>query len=83
MDKLWTLKTYSVFSLGAVISLAKEAGAALKPHLAFLIPCLLESLSETEPTVLNYLAARSTGEQLEAVRTECYSSAERKPFGFS
>uniref|UniRef100_A0A914UY02 Uncharacterized protein n=2 Tax=Plectus sambesii TaxID=2011161 RepID=A0A914UY02_9BILA len=73
------VKANRMVGLGAVISMAKEAGAALKPHLAFLIPCLLESLSETEPTVLNYLAARSTGEQLEALDTARASAAKTSP----
>lgn len=50
------------------MDLSKEAGMALRPHLVTVVTCLLESLSEVEPAVLNYLAARSDNEELEAVR---------------
>lgn len=55
------------FSLRLVIDLSKGTGAALQKHLPVVIPCLLDSLSETESAVLNYLAVRSTEDELEVV----------------
>ena len=49
------------------MDLSKEAGNALQPHLTVVVPCLLEALSEAEPTWLNYLSARSDVEELEVV----------------
>ncbi|KHN87201.1 Proteasome-associated protein ECM29 -like protein [Toxocara canis] len=73
------VKANRMFSLKAVMDLSKEAGAALQPHLVAVVPCLLESLSETEPTVLSYLAARSESEELEALDTARTSAARISP----
>lgn len=49
------------------MDLSKKSGVALQPHLSIVIPRLLESLSEVEPSWLNYLAARSSADELELV----------------
>lgn len=52
------------------MGISKEAGSALHEHLNVIVPCFLDSLSETEPTVLNYVAARSSLDELEVVRLQ-------------
>ncbi|XP_057515552.1 uncharacterized protein LOC130797079 [Amaranthus tricolor] len=42
-------------SIGVVIKLAKGAGIAIRPHLADLVTCMLESLSSLEDQGLNYV----------------------------
>uniref|UniRef100_F1KQ69 Proteasome-associated protein ECM29 n=1 Tax=Ascaris suum TaxID=6253 RepID=F1KQ69_ASCSU len=73
------VKANRMFSLKAVMDLSKEAGMALRPHLVTVVPCLLESLSEVEPAVLNYLAARSDNEELEALDSARASAARTSP----
>uniref|UniRef100_A0A915BK96 Proteasome-associated protein ECM29-like protein n=4 Tax=Parascaris TaxID=6254 RepID=A0A915BK96_PARUN len=73
------VKANRMFSLKAVMDLSKEAGMALRPHLVIVVPCLLESLSEVEPAVLNYLAARSDNEELEALDSARASAARTSP----
>ncbi|XP_021734263.1 proteasome-associated protein ECM29 homolog isoform X2 [Chenopodium quinoa] len=52
-------------SIGMVMKLAKGAGIAIRPHLADLVTCMLESLSSLEDQGLNYveLHAASIGLQ--------------------
>ncbi len=52
------------------MSITKRADRRLSPHLIVIVPCLLEALSETESNILNYLAVRSSAEQLEMVTLE-------------
>ncbi|RDD46246.1 Proteasome-associated protein ECM29-like protein [Trichoplax sp. H2] len=42
-------------SLNTVVEIGKKAAATLKPHIAVLIPTMIESLSSLEPQVMNYL----------------------------
>lgn len=42
-------------SIGVVMKLAKGAGIAIRPHLADLVTCMLESLSSLEDQGLNYV----------------------------
>lgn len=58
-----------------IMDIIKEAGSALQEYINIIVPCLLDSLSEEEPTVLNYLAARSSLDELEVVNfLEMFSS---------
>lgn len=50
-----------------IMDIAKEAGSTLREHVNVIVPCLLDSLSEEESTILNYLAARSSLDELEVV----------------
>ncbi|WKX98489.1 hypothetical protein Q1695_013850 [Nippostrongylus brasiliensis] len=59
------IKINKQFSISLLIELSKNAGAQLRPHLAELIPSLIDTISDAEPAVLNYLAARSTLAELE------------------
>ncbi|VDN39428.1 unnamed protein product [Gongylonema pulchrum] len=61
------VKNNRMLSLKILMDISKEAGSALHEHLNVLVPCLLDSLSETESTVLNYVAARSNLDELEVV----------------
>ncbi|EYC10218.1 hypothetical protein Y032_0057g2826 [Ancylostoma ceylanicum] len=53
------------FSISLLLELAKTAGAQLRPFLAELIPSLIDAISDTEPAILNYVAARSSLAELE------------------
>ncbi|PKI57789.1 hypothetical protein CRG98_021856 [Punica granatum] len=48
-------------SIGVVMKLAKGAGVALRPHLADLVCCMLESLSSLEDQGLNYVEMVRSG----------------------
>ncbi|EDV23342.1 uncharacterized protein TRIADDRAFT_57860 [Trichoplax adhaerens] len=50
-----TLQNIWMFSLNTVVEIGKKAAATLKPHIAVLIPTMIESLSSLEPQVMNYL----------------------------
>lgn len=52
-----------------IMDIAKEAGSTLRGHVNVIVPCLLESLSEEESAVLNYLAVRSSLDELEVVQS--------------
>eukprot|EP00117_Sycon_ciliatum_P001303 scpid5969/ scgid7016/ Proteasome-associated protein ECM29 homolog len=58
MDKgmLSSVAEVKTFSLATILQIAKSAGDLLKPHIAKLIPLLLEGLTELEPKVLSYVA---------------------------
>ncbi|KAK6009072.1 HEAT repeat protein, partial [Ostertagia ostertagi] len=51
--------------LSSLLPLSKTAGSQLRPHLAELIPSLIDTISDAEPAVLNYVAARSSLDELE------------------
>ncbi|KIH52136.1 HEAT repeat protein, partial [Ancylostoma duodenale] len=53
------------FSISLLLELAKTAGAQLRPFLAQLIPSLIDAISDSEPAILNYVAARSSLAELE------------------
>ncbi|KAK5969483.1 hypothetical protein GCK32_003532, partial [Trichostrongylus colubriformis] len=59
------IKINKQFSISLLLELSKTAGSQLRPHLAELIPSLIDSISDAEPAVLNYLAARSSLDELE------------------
>lgn len=61
------------FSLQTIIKLCKKGGVLLKPHVADLVTTLLESLSDLEPQMVNYLSFHAdkygvTQEQLDNSR---------------
>ncbi|VDM67180.1 unnamed protein product [Strongylus vulgaris] len=53
------------FSISLLLELAKKAGTQLRPYLPELIPSLIDAISDTEPAILNYVAARSSLAELE------------------
>lgn len=55
------------YSISLLLELAKTAGAQLRPFLAELIPSLIDAISDSEPAILNYAAARSSLAELEMV----------------
>eukprot|EP00039_Didymoeca_costata_P013908 m.217981 g.217981 ORF g.217981 m.217981 type:complete len:1891 (-) comp15896_c0_seq5:51-5723(-) len=57
-------------SITVLIELAKEAGPALKPHIAEFATILLESLSALESPMLNYISARLSKESGNADRLD-------------
>ncbi|KAK6060272.1 protein, SNF2 family [Cooperia oncophora] len=59
------IKVNKQFSISLLLELSKTAGSQLRPHLAELIPSLIDTISDTEPAILNYVAARSTLDELE------------------
>ncbi|KAF8017206.1 hypothetical protein BT93_H2409 [Corymbia citriodora subsp. variegata] len=68
-------------SIAVVMELTKGAGVALRPHLADLVPCMLESLSSLENQGFNYVELHATNiglntEKLENLRI---SSAKSSP----
>uniref|UniRef100_A0A915PHK3 ARM repeat superfamily protein n=1 Tax=Setaria digitata TaxID=48799 RepID=A0A915PHK3_9BILA len=74
-----SVKTNKMLSLKIIMDVVKEAGVALKEHLNIIVPCLLDSLSEAESTVLNYLAARSSLDELEVLDSARASAAHVSP----
>ncbi|KHJ95594.1 protein, SNF2 family [Oesophagostomum dentatum] len=60
-------KVNKQFSISLLLELSKASGAQLRPFLAELIPSLIDAISDSEPAILNYVAARSSLEQLEAL----------------
>ncbi|OWM69124.1 hypothetical protein CDL15_Pgr025311 [Punica granatum] len=68
-------------SIGVVMKLAKGAGVALRPHLADLVCCMLESLSSLEDQGLNYveLHAANIGLQTEKLENLRISIAKNSP----
>lgn len=68
-------------SIGVVMKLAKGAGVAIRPHLADLVTCMLESLSSLEDQGLNYveLHAANVGIQKEKLENLRISIAKGSP----
>ncbi|KAK4773586.1 hypothetical protein SAY87_028605 [Trapa incisa] len=68
-------------SIGVVMKLAKGAGIALRPHLADLVCCMLESLSSLEDQGLNYveLHAANIGLQTEKLENLRISISKSSP----
>ncbi|CAD6185669.1 unnamed protein product [Caenorhabditis auriculariae] len=62
-----TVKSNKAFCLSMLLELSKTAGRQLTPYLDALIPTLLDAISENESSLLNYIAARSDSNQLEAL----------------
>nr|CDJ87643.1 HEAT domain containing protein [Haemonchus contortus] len=59
------IKVNKQFSISILLELSKTAGSQLRPHLAELIPSLIDTISDAEPAILNYMAARSSLDELE------------------
>lgn len=60
-------------SLGVLMELIDEAGAALKPHTIKMIMVLLEALSGLESPVLNYFSARLTDDNVQVcIQEQCF-----------
>ncbi|XP_056161044.1 uncharacterized protein LOC115693959 [Syzygium oleosum] len=57
-------------SIDFVMKLTKGAGVALRPHLADLVPCMLESLSSLEDQVFNYVELHATNIGLNTEKLE-------------
>uniref|UniRef100_A0A8R1HP39 Proteasome-associated protein ECM29 homolog n=1 Tax=Caenorhabditis japonica TaxID=281687 RepID=A0A8R1HP39_CAEJA len=74
-----SVKANIVFCLKLVLDLTKTAGKQLKPYMAELIPMLMDSISENESQILNYLAVRSTQEQMEMLDDARSSIARTSP----
>ncbi|CAG9538848.1 unnamed protein product [Cercopithifilaria johnstoni] len=74
-----SVKTNKMLSLKMIMDIAKEACSALQEHVNVIVPCLLDSLSEEESTVLNYLAARSSLDELEVLDSARVSVAHSSP----
>ncbi|VDK53660.1 unnamed protein product [Cylicostephanus goldi] len=55
------------FSISLLLELAKKAGTQLRPYLSELNPSFIDAISDTEPAILNYVAARSSLAELELV----------------
>ncbi|KAL9248317.1 hypothetical protein vseg_021654 [Gypsophila vaccaria] len=68
-------------SIGVVMKLAKGAGVAIRPHLADLVTCMLESLSSLEDPGLNYveLHAANVGIQKDKLENLRISVAKGSP----
>ncbi|KAK9692274.1 hypothetical protein RND81_09G253100 [Saponaria officinalis] len=68
-------------SIGVVMKLAKGAGVAIRPHLADLVTCMLESLSSLEDPGLNYveLHAANVGIQKDKLENLRISIAKGSP----
>ncbi|KJH44557.1 HEAT repeat protein [Dictyocaulus viviparus] len=54
-------------SMSLLLELAKTAKTQIQPYLSELIPSLIDSISDTEPQILNYVAARSNLVELEVL----------------
>ncbi|VDK85675.1 unnamed protein product [Litomosoides sigmodontis] len=74
-----SVKANKMLSLKMIMDIAKEAGSTLQEHTNVIVPCLLDSLSEEESTVLNYLAARSNLDELEVLDSARVSVAHSSP----
>uniref|UniRef100_A0A158Q7N0 Non-specific serine/threonine protein kinase n=1 Tax=Elaeophora elaphi TaxID=1147741 RepID=A0A158Q7N0_9BILA len=74
-----SIKINKVISLKMIMDIAKKAGSILQEHVNVIVPCLLDSLSEEETTVLNYLAARSSLDELEVLDSARVSAAHSSP----
>uniref|UniRef100_A0AC35TJA1 DUF3730 domain-containing protein n=1 Tax=Rhabditophanes sp. KR3021 TaxID=114890 RepID=A0AC35TJA1_9BILA len=67
------------FSLNMVMKITKEVNTSIKPYLGTIITCLLDAMSETEPAVVNYLAARSDEDTLSSLDSARASAARVSP----
>ncbi|XP_030455687.1 uncharacterized protein LOC115676805 isoform X2 [Syzygium oleosum] len=67
---LSTVDTVRKASIAVVMKLAKGAGVALRPHLADLVSCMLESLSSLEDQGLNYVELHATNIGLKTEKLE-------------
>uniref|UniRef100_A0A0K0D0U9 Cnd1 domain-containing protein n=1 Tax=Angiostrongylus cantonensis TaxID=6313 RepID=A0A0K0D0U9_ANGCA len=55
------------YSISLLLELTKTAKFNIQPFLGELIPALLDAISDTEPEILNYVAARSSLAELEVL----------------
>uniref|UniRef100_A0A183GAM2 TIP120 domain-containing protein n=1 Tax=Heligmosomoides polygyrus TaxID=6339 RepID=A0A183GAM2_HELPZ len=67
------------FSISLLLEVSKTSGSQLRPHLAELISSLIDSISDTEPAVLNYVAARSSLAELEMLDDARAQMARNSP----
>ncbi|VDK69522.1 unnamed protein product [Onchocerca ochengi] len=74
-----SIKINKMLSLNIIMDIVKEAGLTLQEHINIIVPCLLDSLSEEESTFLNYLAARSSLDELEVLDSARMSVAHSSP----
>uniref|UniRef100_A0A1I7TME9 Proteasome-associated protein ECM29 homolog n=1 Tax=Caenorhabditis tropicalis TaxID=1561998 RepID=A0A1I7TME9_9PELO len=74
-----TVKANTLFCLKLVLELTKSAGKQLKPYLVDLIPLLMDSVSENETPLLNYLAVRSNQQEMEVLDDARASYARSSP----
>ncbi|XP_019632493.1 PREDICTED: proteasome-associated protein ECM29 homolog [Branchiostoma belcheri] len=68
-----SVKEVRAISLMTILKISQNAGKLLKPHIAVLVPALLEALSGLEPQALNYLSfhvggGASQAEKLDSAR---------------
>ncbi|KAF8017212.1 hypothetical protein BT93_H2414 [Corymbia citriodora subsp. variegata] len=73
--------SHKASTIVVVMKLAKGAGVALRPHLADLVPCMLESLSSLENQVFNYVELHATniGMKTEKLENSRISIAKSSP----
>ncbi|KAF7850461.1 hypothetical protein BT93_L5473 [Corymbia citriodora subsp. variegata] len=73
--------SHKASTIVVVMKLAKVAGVALRPHLADLVPCMLESLSSLENQLFNYfeLHATNIGMKTEKLENSRISIAKSSP----
>ena len=55
-------------SLSIILSLSKDCGPSLKPHLPLYVGSLLDAIGEGEHQLVNYIAVRASADELEVVR---------------
>uniref|UniRef100_A0A0K0E984 Proteasome component M29 n=1 Tax=Strongyloides stercoralis TaxID=6248 RepID=A0A0K0E984_STRER len=67
------------FSLSMVMEMAKEIKEKIIPYLPIVMSCLLDAMSETEPSVINYIATRSNADELEILDNVRASTARTSP----
>uniref|UniRef100_A0A0N4Z9Z8 MMS19 nucleotide excision repair protein n=1 Tax=Parastrongyloides trichosuri TaxID=131310 RepID=A0A0N4Z9Z8_PARTI len=74
-----TVESNRGFSLSMVMEMVKEIKTKIVPYLPIVMTCLLDAMSETEPSVINYLATRSSNDELEILDSVRASSARTSP----
>uniref|UniRef100_A0A0N5B1U0 Proteasome component M29 n=1 Tax=Strongyloides papillosus TaxID=174720 RepID=A0A0N5B1U0_STREA len=74
-----TVKANRGFSLSMVMEMTKEIKDKLIPYLPIVMSCLLDAMSETEPSVINYIATRSSADELEVLDNVRASTARTSP----
>ncbi|CEF59535.1 Proteasome-associated protein ECM29 homolog [Strongyloides ratti] len=67
------------FSLSMVMEMTKEIKDKIIPYLPIVMSCLLDAMSETEPSVINYIATRSNADELEILDNVRASTARTSP----